>query len=109
EQIRREIGVRHLSDPNGNDAFYNVTGSITGESKALWQDRNGGELLASYDDVFASLDNRTAPGTLNVVLGPFAKLAATLGPFVLEMKGNYAATVTMKIKDIDYDHFLLKN
>ncbi|HWT71543.1 MAG TPA: TadE family protein [Oxalicibacterium sp.] len=78
-------------------------------SKALWQDRQSQQMLVNYDDLQNTIGSAQAPGTLNVILDPIANLAATLGPFTLEMKGLYSATVSMKVRDIDYDHFLLKN
>lgn len=112
DQIRREIGVRHLSETGVNDAFSNSdrnAGNFKVDSKMLWKDRKGQALLANYNDVQNTVGNNLAPGTLNKVLKPIADLASTLGPFVLEMNGEYAASVTIKIKDIDFDHFLAKN
>lgn len=112
DQIRREIGVRYLSETDASEAFSSVDRSANdfrGGSKELWKDRNGQALLANYSDIVNSVANNQAPGTLNVILDPIANFAATLGPFTLEMNGAYAATVTMKVKDIDYDHFLAKS
>jgi len=112
DQIRREIGVRQLSETGANTQFSSSDRSangFSGGSKALWQDRSGQQLLANYSDIQNSVDNNKAPGTLNLILDPIANFASTLGPFTLEMNGEYAATVTIKVKDIDYDHFLLKN
>ncbi|RJG05333.1 hypothetical protein D3870_04245 [Noviherbaspirillum cavernae] len=111
DQIRRELGVRYLSETGPADAFSNNdrnAGDFSGGSKMLWQDRNGQKLLANYSDIQNSVSNSQAPGTLNKILDPIANFAATLGPFTLEMNGEYAATVTIKVKDIDYDHFLAK-
>jgi len=112
DQIRRELGVRHLSETTASDAFSNAdrsAGSFKNSTKTLWQDRRGAPLLANYSDIQNSVGNNTAPGTLNVILDPIANFASTLGPFVLEMKANYSARVTIQVKDIDYDHFLAKN
>ncbi len=112
DQIRRELGVRHLSETTATDAFSNADRSATGfktSTKTLWQDRRGTALLANYSDIENNVGSNQAPGTLNVILDPIANFASTLGPFVLEMKGNYSAKVTIKVKDIDYDHFLSKN
>lgn len=112
DQIRREIGVRYLSETDGSEAFSSIdrdASNFRGGSKELWKDRNGQALLANYSDIVNSVANNQAPGTLNVILDPIANFASTLGPFTLEMKGAYAATVTMKVKDIDYDHFLAKS
>ncbi|OGB27473.1 MAG: hypothetical protein A3I66_06195 [Burkholderiales bacterium RIFCSPLOWO2_02_FULL_57_36] len=111
DQIRREIGVRHLSETGTSDAFSNSdrsAGNFKGGSKALWQDRNGQKLLADYNDIQNKVDNNPAPGTLNKILTPIANFASTLGPFVLEMNAEYGAKVTIKIKDIDFDHYLAK-
>lgn len=111
DQIRREIGVRQLSETS-TDAFSSSdrsASSFKGGSKALWQDRTGQQLLANYSDIQNTVGNNQAPGTLNVILDPIANFASTLGPFVLEMNGEYAARVTIKIKDLDTDHFLAKS
>lgn len=111
DQIRREIGVRHLSETGTGDPFTNADRSASGfknGSKALWQDRKGEKLLANYSDIQNKVDSSQAPGTLNVILDPIANFASTLGPFVLEMNGEYTAKVTIKIKDIDFDHYLAK-
>ncbi|MDO8305298.1 MAG: hypothetical protein Q7T06_05875 [Herminiimonas sp.] len=112
DQIRREMGVRHLSETDTDDAFSNAdrsAGNFKGSTKTLWQDRNGQQLLANYSDIQNSVANDLAPGTLNVILDPIANFASTLGPFVLEMNGAYSAKVTIKVKDIDFDHFLAKD
>lgn len=125
DQIRSEIAVRLLSDtspepgasfpltePPMAEAFSSIDRSANafrGNSKKLWQDRNEQALLAEYKDVANSVINNDAPGTLNKVLKPIAEVGATLGPFTLEMRGAYAATVTMQVRDIDYDHFLAKS
>lgn len=112
DQIRREIGVRHLSETGATDSFSNSdrsAGAFKVDSKMLWKDRKGQALLASYSDIQNTVDNSQAPGTMNVILDPIANFASTLGPFVLEMNGEYSAKVTIKIKDIDFDHFLAKN
>jgi len=109
DQIRREVGVRELSETGPTDAFTSndrSAGDFSGGSKALWQDRNGQQMLADYDDLQDSVANKRAPGTLNLILDPIANFASTLGPFTLEMNGEYGATVTMKVRDIDYDNFL---
>jgi hypothetical protein len=110
DQIRRELGARQLSETSA--AFSNAdrgTSSFSGGAKALWQDRQGKTMLADYSAVQNKVDNGQAPGTLNVILDPIANVAATLGPFVLETNGKYAAKVSMNVRDIDYDHFLLKD
>ncbi|MDB5764482.1 MAG: hypothetical protein JWQ21_3477 [Herminiimonas sp.] len=112
EQIRNELGVRQLSETGAADSFSSSDRDAVdfkGSTKTLWQDRRAQPLLANYDDdIKTSVNNGDAPGTLNLILTPIADLAATLGPFRLEMKGKYGATVTIKVKDIDYDHFLAK-
>ena len=110
DQIRREVGAREFSETDQSfSSADRGSNDFNGGSKALWQDRTGKPLLASYSDVQDSIANNHAPGTLNLVLDPIANLASTLGPFTLEMNGEYAATVTMKVKDIDYDNFLAKS
>lgn len=112
DQIRRELGVRQLSETGTGDAFSSSDRSASnfkGGTKTLWQDRTGKPLLANYSDIVNKIDNSQAPGTLNVILDPIANFASTLGPFVLEMNGEYSAKVTIKVKDLDYDHFLAKS
>lgn len=112
DQIRREIGVRHLSETGTSDAFSSSdrsAGNFKNSTKTLWQDRTGQALLANYSDIQNKVDSSQAPGTLNVILDPIANFASTLGPFVLEMNGEYSAKVTIQVKDIDYDHFLTKS
>lgn len=111
-QIRNEIGVRQLSETGAGDAFSNNdrnAGSFKNGGKMLWNDRNGQAMLANYSDIQNTVGNSQAPGTLNVILDPIANFASTLGPFVLEMNGEYSAKVSMQVRDIDYDHFLLKS
>jgi hypothetical protein len=111
-KIRNEIGVRLLSETTATTAFASSdrdAGAFSGGVKTIWQDRNGKKLLENYDDVQNAVANQQAPGTLNLVLDPIANFASTLGPFVLETKGEYAATVTVKVKDIDYNSFLALN
>lgn len=112
DQIRRELGVRHLSETGPNAAFSNSdrnANGFSGGTKTVWQDRTGAPLLANYNDIQNSVANNKAPGTLNLILDPIANFASTLGPFTLEMNGAYAAKVTIQAKDIDYDHFLAKS
>jgi len=111
-QIRNEINIRQMSETKANDAFSSTdrsASSYKNGSRALWQDRTGQQMLQDYDDVSNTVSSARAPGTLNVILDPIANLAATLGPFTLEMKGQYTANVSMQVRDLDYDHFLLKN
>ncbi|MDF3035896.1 MAG: hypothetical protein K0S28_1170 [Paucimonas sp.] len=110
-QIRNEVGVRLLSETTASDSFTSSdrsAGSFKNGTKTLWQDRKGQQFLANYSDIQNTIGNEKAPGTLNLILQPIADLAATLGPFVLETKGEYSATVTVKIKDIDTSSFLAK-
>jgi hypothetical protein len=103
--------VRLLSETTASDSFTSSdrsAGSFKNSSKTLWQDRKGQQFLANYSDIQNTIGNEKAPGTLNLILQPIADLAATLGPFVLETKGEYSATVTVKIKDIDTSSFLAK-
>lgn len=111
DQIRREVGVRYLSE-TGTDAFSSSdrsASSFRGGTKLIWSDHKGQALLADYGDIQNAVSNGRAPGTLNLVLDPIANFASTLGPFTLETNGKYSATVTMSVKDIDYDHFVAKN
>jgi hypothetical protein len=112
DQIRREMGARQLSETGTGDAFSSNDRSATdfkNGSRLMWQDRTGKKLLANYSDVNNSVANALAPGTMSKVLDPIAGFASTLGPFVLETSGQYTATVTVNIKDIEYEHFLAKN
>lgn len=109
DQIRRELGVRQLSETT--NAFSNSDRSASnfqGSSKTLWQDRSGSKLLANYSDIQNTVSSAQAPGTMNLILDPIANFASTLGPFTLEMDGQYTAKVTIKVKDFDTDHFLTK-
>jgi len=106
DQIRRELGVRLLSKTT--DAFSSTDRSASDFNNGIpemWHDRTGGALLASYDDIGNAVGNATAPGTMDKVLQPIVDLAATLGPFVLEMGGEYAANVTVNVKDFDRSNF----
>lgn len=112
-QIRNEIGVRQLSRTESTDAFSiadRSAGSFKNGTKEIWQDRSSTPLLANYSDTLITVANGTAPGTLSTLVEPIANFASTLGPFVLEMGGKYAAKVTINIKDIAFnDNFLAKN
>jgi hypothetical protein len=112
DQIRRELGARLLSETTATNSFSSndrSAGDFTNGSKTLWEDRTGAKMLASYSDIGNSVGNADAPGTLNQIVKPIADLAATLGPFVLETKGEYSATVTVNFKQFDTDHFLAQN
>jgi hypothetical protein len=112
QQIRNEIGVRQMSETSTTEPFSSSDQGSSGylhSSKALWQDRSSNQMLVDYDDLQNSITNNATPGTLNLILTPIANFAATLGPFTLETQGLYSATVSMKVRDIDYDHFLLKD
>jgi hypothetical protein len=109
-QVRNELGVRMLSETN--DAFTvndRDASDFKGGVKTLWQDRSGRKMLANYSDIQNTVGNKQAPGTLNKILDPIANFASTLGPFVLETKGEYAATVTVQVRDIDTSNFLMKS
>lgn len=110
DQIRREVAVRLLSHTGANDAFLpgdkSASGFKNGETRRLWHTRDGSAMLAAYSDVGNAVSNAAAPGTMNKVLDPIVSLAATLGPFTLEMQGEYTASVTVKIRDYDRATFL---
>lgn len=112
-QIRNEIGVRQLSRTKDTDAFSSTdrsAGSFKNGTKEIWQDRSSTPLLANYSDTSTTVANGTAPGTLSTLVEPISNFASTLGPFVLEMGGKYAAKVTINIKDIAFnDNFLAKS
>lgn len=112
DQIRREVGVRLLSETGSSDSFTSNdrnANNFRGGAKLIWRDRSDQPLLADYSDIQNLVANKPAPGTLNVVLDPIANFAATLGPFTLEMNGEYVAMVTLNVKDIDFDHFLVRD
>lgn len=116
--VRNEIGVRLLS--NTSQGFTSIDRSANGfkdGSKALWQFRDAASvaardgstrpMLASYDDVQNSIENKNAPGTLASVVSPIATFASILGSFTLEVKGAYAATVSIPIREFDTNIFQL--
>lgn len=108
--IAQEMGVRQFSESASAFSVADASAtSFAGGSKILWQDRTGKKMLADYSDVGSSVSNADAPGTLNKILKPIASLAATLGPFALEMKGAYSANVTIAVKDLDVNSFWLKD
>lgn len=102
--IRQDIAVRQLA--RAGDGFITGGGNHQG-TNLFWQDRTS-TVLANYNDVQNSIAARDAPGTMNAVLDPIVSVASLLGPFVLEMKGNYKATVNISARDIDTSHFLFK-
>lgn len=110
DEIRKEIAVRLLSETGAADAFtasdMSATGFKYGAARKLWSGHDGTALLADYDEVGNTVGNADAPGTMNRVIDPIATLAATLGPFTLEMKGEYKAAVTVNLKDYDRSTFL---
>lgn len=123
-KIRAEIATRLLSRTDASSAFSSADKSATdfsnGGRKLLWQDRNGGSMI-EYAQVAGSADQgcnpgdiksttlgyECAPGTINRLLSPIASLAATLGPFTLEMGGKYTATVTLGAERFSDDSFLI--
>lgn len=113
DQIRRELGARMLSETTTSDSFTaddrGASDFTNGSTKMLWEDRAATKMLDSYDNIANTVGNQAAPGTLNKILDPIANFASTLGPFVLETKGEYAATVTVNFKQFDTTHFLAQN
>jgi hypothetical protein len=109
DQIRRELGVRQLSENSGafSDNDRNAS-DFKNAPKELWQDRSGAKFLAAYSDISDDIQNSPAPGSMSKALGILADVVATLGPFTLETNAKYTATVTFNVKDIDYDHMLAK-
>jgi len=106
--IQAELRARQFAETGVNDRFSSADGSASLKQKVLWHDRAGTK-MADYQDVGNTIANGKAPGTLNIILKPIADLAATLGPFTLEMKGAYTATVNVNVADIDTGSFLLKS
>lgn len=106
--IAAELRARQFSETGINSHFSSADSGASLAQKVLWHDRVGTK-MADYEDVSSGISNATAPGTLNVILEPLADLAATLGPFSLEMKGNYTATVNVNVAEIDTGSFLLKS
>ena len=112
QQIRNEIGVRELSETGADTPFSSSDRSASDfqpSSRALWEDRQGNQMLVDYDDLQTSIASGMAPGSFSKILDPIVNFAATLGPFTLEMHALYSASVSMQVRDIDTDHFLLKN
>lgn len=110
DNIGKEVAVRLLSDTGATDAFMSTdmsaSGFKNGSARSLWRARDGSAMLAAYSDVGDAVGNADAPGTMNRVLDPIVSLAATLGPFTLEMKGEYKASVTVQIADFDSTTFM---
>ncbi|WP_308843956.1 hypothetical protein [Oxalicibacterium faecigallinarum] len=106
--IQAEMRARYFSETGTSSHFSSSDAGASLTQKVLWQDRVGTK-LADYQDVSNGIANGKAPGTLNIILEPIADLAATLGPFTLEMKGAYTATVNVNVADIDTNSFLLKS
>ncbi len=124
-QIKAEIGSRLLSRTSATSTFSSSdSGSSdfrSGQRKALWQDRNGQSML-NYAQISGEVGQKCdpaggmvaamtgydcAPGTINRVLTPIASLAATLGPFTLEMGGKYTATVTVSPESYNPNSYLM--
>jgi hypothetical protein len=124
-EIKAEIATRLLSNTNATNKFARSDASnsafATGRQKLLWQDRNGTGLLdyaqvtgqasqacdPSGDFMNAITGYDCAPGTLNKVLAPIAAVAATLGPFTLELGGKYQATFSLNPAWIRDSSFLI--
>jgi hypothetical protein len=118
-QIRNEIGVRQLSETGATAPFTSgdrTASDFKSASKMFWHDARGNGVatanpgfIAAFGDVNNTISSSTAPGTMSKALGPIADLAATLGPFTLEMKGEYGAKVTINVSDYDQDHYYISN
>lgn len=107
--IRNEIAVRLLSRPSPTlalDAFSSADKDASefrnNATRTLWRTRNDTPLLQDYKDVSNTIGNDGAPGIANKVLKPVALLAAVLGPFTLEMNGEYKASVTVNVANYDW-------
>lgn len=109
DEIRSEIAVRLLSNTRDTDAFKSgdkTTADFNKGSRDLWRTRDGSPMLSSYDDVADKVSNSDAPGLLNTVVKPVGMVAAALGPFTLEVQGEYAAAVTITLQHHDLERFL---
>ena len=95
-EIRNEVRTRVFSEGAGISASDKSAGNWAGDGrKQAWTNRDGGSMLANYDSVAQTIDNRDAPGIANDVLNLVVTVADAIGPFTLEMKGLYAAEVSV--------------
>lgn len=100
-EIRNEVRSRIFSDRwgSGDTGISANDKSSTGWAgqgrKKSWYNRDGGAMLANYDSVAQTLENRDTPGLANDVLNLIVTVADAIGPFTLEMKGLYAAEVSV--------------
>src|SRR5690606_2370474 len=76
-------------------------GTLGGHS--MWRDRRGTPLLQDYSDVAGSIDNGTAPGTMNDVLSPLLSISAVVSNFTLDPKARYTATLNLGVKEVEFN------
>ena len=100
-EIGNEVRGRIFSDRSGSDDTGISADDKSGSTwagqgrKQAWSNRDGGAMLANYDSVARAMENRDTPGIANDVLNLLVTVADAIGPFTLEMKGLYAATVSV--------------
>jgi hypothetical protein len=96
DELRNEVRARVFSEGGGISASDKSAGDWVGQGrKPAWSNRDGGAMLASYDSVAQTMENRDAPGIANDLLNLVVTVADAIGPFTLEMKGFYAAQVSV--------------
>lgn len=96
DEIRNEVRQRVFSEGAGIASGDKSAGSFGGSGvKTGWYNRDSSAMLADYNAVAQSTENRDTPGIANDVLNLLVTVADAIGPFNLEMKGLQVADVSV--------------
>lgn len=95
-EIRNELRQRVFSERAQISNDDKTASNWGGDGlKKAWHNRNGGEMLPSYNSVAQNVGNQDAPGIVNDLLNLVVKVAGAVGNFRIETKGLYNATVSV--------------
>jgi hypothetical protein len=104
DKVRTEIGTRLLSD---NIQAFSNNDTSGGSQKQFWNDRRGNgdvtsSLLQPYNGS-VSIENGSAPGLINTLLGPLASIVSVVSDFTLDTKAKYTAQVNFNVQKVAYN------
>ncbi len=104
DEIGNEVRQRVFSEGAGIASSDKSAGSFGGSGvKTGWYNRDGSSMLADYNAVAQSTENRDTPGIANDVLNLLVTVADAIGPFNLEMKGLEVADVSVTASTLPID------
>ncbi len=103
--LRAEIGRRLLSETSGTafSASDQAGAAYVGGPRHLWRDRSGAPLLANYADIGATITNKTAPGVINILLGPLMQFTSIFSSFTVDTSANYTADIGLSVQRVAFN------